>query len=68
MILKLLAKLFPADKYEVYEISVESFPMWPEWLMDALHPGNFADWWYGDIFILDGETGIVVKKDHNDKD
>lgn len=71
MILKLLAKLFPCDRYEAYTISSYSFPRWPQWLLDYLEMdrrsyGTYGPD-YGTTFILDGETGIIVQKDHNDK-
>lgn len=62
----LLNKLFPNSRYETYTISPASFPSWPEWVTDYVVNQDNQEYQWGNVYILDKETGIVVKKDKSD--
>lgn len=63
MLLKLLNDLFPSNRYEEYTISTSSFPSWPEWLSDHIINVDHGIYYYGTKYILDKDTGIVVKEE-----
>lgn len=59
----LLNKLFPSSRYEIYTISPCSFPSWPEWVTDYVVNHDNHEYKWGNSYILDKVTGLVIKEE-----